>query len=307
MPTFIAIDVETANASRRSICQIGIAKFINGKLVEEWTSLIDPETNFGPIQVSIHGINSRMVVGQPKLPEVAEHIRYFLENEITVCHTLFDKQALFKAFEFYDLKQISTTWLDSAEVAKIAWGGRQNIGYKLSDLCKMIEYNFIHHDALEDAKAAGFVLLAAIKESNIDIHTLIERVEKASYFNSTLKNNTFERIKFPEKKPDSLNINKFAKYGGKLSGEVIVFSGDFENGKNYAEDKAVSVGFDVHMNITRKTTILVIGSRDATSFGGREKSGKQLKAEQLASAGFPIKIIFESDFNALIEGVRSLV
>ena len=33
---FIAIDVETANADYSSICQIGIAEFQNGKVVDKW-------------------------------------------------------------------------------------------------------------------------------------------------------------------------------------------------------------------------------------------------------------------------------
>jgi len=40
---FVAIDVETANSDMASICQIGIAKFENGILVEEWVSLVNPE------------------------------------------------------------------------------------------------------------------------------------------------------------------------------------------------------------------------------------------------------------------------
>ena len=33
---FVALDVETANADMASICQIGIAQFRDGSLVEDW-------------------------------------------------------------------------------------------------------------------------------------------------------------------------------------------------------------------------------------------------------------------------------
>ena len=36
---FVSVDVETANSDRASICQIGIAVFKDGKLVDEWVSL----------------------------------------------------------------------------------------------------------------------------------------------------------------------------------------------------------------------------------------------------------------------------
>lgn len=43
---FVAIDVETANSDMASICQIGLAKFTEGELVDEWVSIIDPEDDF---------------------------------------------------------------------------------------------------------------------------------------------------------------------------------------------------------------------------------------------------------------------
>ena len=43
---FVAIDVETANADMASICQIGIAKYSKGQLIDEWTSLINKVVPF---------------------------------------------------------------------------------------------------------------------------------------------------------------------------------------------------------------------------------------------------------------------
>ncbi len=59
---FVTIDVETANANISSICQIGMARFRNGVLADEWVSLIDPEDYFEGINISIHGIDSAAVV-----------------------------------------------------------------------------------------------------------------------------------------------------------------------------------------------------------------------------------------------------
>ena len=66
---FVAIDVETANPDMGSICQIGLAKFVDGQLAEEWSTLVDPEDYFDDVNISIHGIELRMVRGQPKLPQ----------------------------------------------------------------------------------------------------------------------------------------------------------------------------------------------------------------------------------------------
>jgi DNA polymerase III subunit epsilon len=54
---FIAIDGETANADMASICQVGIACFANGILVDEWKSYVDPRDHFDGISVLTHGID----------------------------------------------------------------------------------------------------------------------------------------------------------------------------------------------------------------------------------------------------------
>ena len=60
---FIAVDVETANADMASVCSIGAATFENGQLSSEWYSLVDPDDQFDPVNVSIHGIDESMVTG----------------------------------------------------------------------------------------------------------------------------------------------------------------------------------------------------------------------------------------------------
>jgi DNA polymerase-3 subunit epsilon len=82
---FVAIDVESANPDMGSICQIGIAKFVDGQLVGEWSTLVDPEDYFDAVNVSIHGIEPHMVRGQPKLPAIAEKLRSHLLNTVSVC------------------------------------------------------------------------------------------------------------------------------------------------------------------------------------------------------------------------------
>ena len=48
MLTFNAIDVETANADRASICQIGIVHVRDGEIEDRWQTLVNPEDWFDP-------------------------------------------------------------------------------------------------------------------------------------------------------------------------------------------------------------------------------------------------------------------
>ena len=61
MLTFNSIDVETANADRASICQIGIVHVRDGEIEDQWQTLINPEDWFDPWNVSIHGIDEKDV------------------------------------------------------------------------------------------------------------------------------------------------------------------------------------------------------------------------------------------------------
>lgn len=84
---FTAVDVETANADMASVCQIGIARFVAGKIFEEWKTYVDPEDFFDDINVSIHGINEQIVAGAPTFREAADQINAFLDGEVVVTHT----------------------------------------------------------------------------------------------------------------------------------------------------------------------------------------------------------------------------
>lgn len=67
---FYVIDVETANAGYSSICQIGIAEFTNGNLTDKWETLINPEDYFDGMNISIHGIDKKMVENAPTFKQI---------------------------------------------------------------------------------------------------------------------------------------------------------------------------------------------------------------------------------------------
>ena len=287
---FVAIDIETANPDMSSICQVGIAKFAEGQLIEEWSTLIDPEDYFDDVNISIHGIEPSMVRNQPKLPDIAENLRAYLGNTVSVCHTHFDRIALSRAYIKYGLQPITTYWLDSARVVRRTWKDLAWKGYGLANVCSKIGYEFKHHDALEDAKAAGYVLLAALRESQQDINAWKRRVNQPIDLARASCREAIHRDGNPE---------------GDLFGEIIVFTGVLELPRTEAADLAASVGCQVASNVTKKSTILVVGDQDVSKLAGHEKSTKHRKAEQLAAEGFPIRIIRETDFKALVQSAST--
>lgn len=283
---FAALDVETANADMASICSIGVATFDNGVLVDEWYSLVDPEDYFDDINISIHGITERAVRGAPNYASLSRDLAARLGEAVVVTHTHFDRVALSQATTRHRATPLACTWLDSARVARRTWGECSRGGYGLANVCQMIGYDFRHHNALEDAKAAGHVMLAAMTESGLGIDGWLARVKQPIDPSTSSSGAAIRR----EGNPD-----------GPLAGEVLVFTGALEIPRSEAANLAAAAGCDVGSGVTKKTTLLVVGDIDVTRTAGHEKSSKHRKAEELIAKGAPLRIIRESDFRQLVE------
>lgn len=281
---FVAIDVETANADMASICQIGLVTCENGVLSEGWKTYVDPEDYFDGFNVSIHGITKSTVKGAPTYPKLTDTLRSFLEGKVIVCHTHFDRVAIHQAAQRYGISAPQCTWLDSARVARRAWNEFAWKGYGLYNVCQALGYEFEQHDALEDAKAAAHILLAAIRKSGLDIDGWLRRVKQPIDPSIDSSGPAIRREGNPE---------------GALYGEVLVFTGALEIPRRTAADLAASVGCQVDSGVTKHTTILVVGDMDIKNLAGHEKSMKHRKAEELIQKGTPIRILKESDFKEL--------
>ncbi len=172
---FVVIDVETANADLSSICQVGIASFRDGALADSWVSLVNPQDYFSASNVSIHGIDNYQVKDAPIWTEVFPAIASRLQKEIVVSHTHFDRVALARACNRSNLEACPCTWLDSARVVRIAWPEFSKSGYGLSNMAAHFGIAYQAHDALEDARCAGLLLLRAIDETGLSPQQWIVR------------------------------------------------------------------------------------------------------------------------------------
>lgn len=66
--SFIAFDVETATASRSSICQIGYVKVINNSVIEQESYLVQPPNNeYSARNSCINGIAALMTKNKPQI------------------------------------------------------------------------------------------------------------------------------------------------------------------------------------------------------------------------------------------------
>ncbi len=294
---FNAIDVETANADRSSICQIGIVHVRDGQIRDKWVSLVDPEAWFDAWNVGIHRITEELVNDAPTLPALESDLRSRLGESVVVSHTSFDRVAIERAMGKYGLMQPKITWLDSAKVVRRAWPDRYyHRGYGLASVARDLGITFQHHDALEDATVAAEIVLRASSETGLDTAGWLERTEGRILpgGESVPDAGRGKRIQIGDPSPD-----------GDLFGETVVFTGSLSVSRQQAVDLATLAGCKVRGSVTNRTTILVVGVQDKERLNGYTKSSKHRKAESLVSKGAGIQILSEADFHAMLSGRNS--
>ena len=167
---FVTIDVETANNAVSSICQVGLAKYVDGKLVDTYSSLVMPEGSFNPFNVRVHGITKDKVLNAPAMDEIYDEVIDFIDDNVLVSYSNFDKRALRASAMAYSLPAPKMLWADANVMVKKNYPQFAKKGSGLGNVCKEWGFSFGHHDALEDAKACGFVTLKVLTEHNMTIH-----------------------------------------------------------------------------------------------------------------------------------------
>ena len=282
---FVAIDVETANADFASICQVGIVAFENGSVKESWQTLVNPEDYFDGINIAIHGIDQNAVKQAPTFPRIYGSVRKWLAGSVVASHTPFDRVAVARVVEKYGLEEVACAWLDTARVARRAWPQFSQRGYGLANVARHLGISFVAHNAEEDARAAGELLVCAMKESGLAIDQWQDRVRQPISPSGTNKATSVAMDGNPE---------------GDLYGETVVFTGALTIPRRLAAQMAADAGCKVAVSVGESTTLLVIGDQDIRRLAGHEKSSKHRKAEGLIAGGQPIRILGESDFTRLV-------
>lgn len=84
---FIALDVETANSSKGSICSLGLVTVKNGAIINSEEYLIKPkDLHFNSINTKIHGITAEQVRHSPEFVEIWKIIAPKILESLVIAH-----------------------------------------------------------------------------------------------------------------------------------------------------------------------------------------------------------------------------
>jgi DNA polymerase-3 subunit epsilon len=86
--TLAFVDLETTggNAAYDRITEIGIVRVQNGELLEEWSSLVNPECPISPYIEAFTGISSEMVADAPLFADLAADVFQKLRGAVFIAH-----------------------------------------------------------------------------------------------------------------------------------------------------------------------------------------------------------------------------
>ena len=156
MENFAAIDFETANYLRASVCSIGVVIFRNGQVIDKFYELIRPRPNYYCDRMTaIHGLSYFDTCHRADFPEIWQKIKLKLKDLPLVAHNSpFDEGCLKAVHELYGMPYHKYKFHCTCKAAKKAFPQLKN--HQLHTVAAHIGYDLKnHHHALADAEACG--------------------------------------------------------------------------------------------------------------------------------------------------------
>lgn len=159
MQDFAAIDFETANGRRSSVCAVGIVVVRGGKIVDEFYSLIQPAPNYYTYWTTeVHCLTKKDTDGQPIFPNVWAQIVNRISGLPLVAHNRpFDESCLKAVFEGYGMKYPGYEFHCTLAASRRALDLPSHCLDVVAAACG---YDLkSHHHALADAEACAAIAL----------------------------------------------------------------------------------------------------------------------------------------------------
>ena len=158
MENFAAIDFETANEQRTSVCSVGVVIVRNGEIADSYYSLIRPEPEYYTYwNTRVHGLTLADTSRSPVFPAVWQEIAPRIEGLTLVAHNkAFDESCLKAVFRMYGMDYPDYAFRCTLQASRRASKGLPD--YQLHTVAAWCGYRLELHDhALADAEACAWI------------------------------------------------------------------------------------------------------------------------------------------------------
>jgi len=159
MKDFAAIDFETANYERTSVCSVGVVIVRNGEIVDSFYSLIQPEPNYYNYWCTeVHGLCHKDTDDAPVFPYVWKKIEPLIEGLPLVAHNkTFDEGCLKAVFRCYQMDYPDYQFFCTCRASRRHFG-KLLPNHQLHTVAEACGYHLEnHHHALADAEACAWI------------------------------------------------------------------------------------------------------------------------------------------------------
>ena len=159
MQPYAVVDIETTGgkANTHKITEIGAVKLVNGEVVDQWQTLLNPQRRIPQMITKLTGITNEMVADAPLFCDVADEFSAFTENCIFVAHNVnfdygFIREEYARLNQTYRRPKLCTV-----QQMRKYYKGLSS--YSLANLTAHFDIRMQrHHRALSDAIAASELL-----------------------------------------------------------------------------------------------------------------------------------------------------
>ena len=161
MTDFAAIDFETANECRSSVCSVGVVVVRGGEISDCFYSLIHPEPEYYKwFCQEVHGLSEADTDGAPVFPKVWAKVEPLIGGLPLVAHNSpFDEGCLREVFRVYQMDYPDYEFRDTLAASRQFFGQRLP-NHQLQTVAAACGYDLTrHHHALADAEACAVIAM----------------------------------------------------------------------------------------------------------------------------------------------------
>ena len=165
----VFVDIETTGGSYRNsrVLEVAAIRYENGKITDEFSSLINPETYIPASITSLTGIREGDIVDAPVFGDIADRFAEIMDGAVFIAHNVrFDYSFIKNEFAMIG-KTFSPKLLCTVRLSRYLY--KMEKGHSLAVLIDRYDIPFLNrHRALDDARAIMYFSQMAFEKNGAD-------------------------------------------------------------------------------------------------------------------------------------------